>query len=179
MLRTKEMAVISLMTAITCIIAPFSIVLPFSPIPISLGTLAIYLSSTVLGMKRSFITVMLYLLLGFAGLPVFTGFTAGAAKLWGPTGGYMIGYLFMTLICGYFADKWSFSRLHLILGMLLGTMVCYAFGTIWLSIQAGLDCLSALSVAVFPFLPGDLVKIGIAVAMGYQIRKRLKKAALI
>lgn len=178
-LKTGQMTLIGLMTAVICILAPFSVVLPFSPIPISLGTFAIYLASMVLGRRQGFLCVILYLLLGFAGLPVFTGFTAGAGKLLGPTGGYMIGYLFMALICGHFADKWNNCIPLNLLGILLGTIVCYAFGTIWLAIQSDLSFISSLSVGVLPFIPGDFIKIGIATAIGYQLKKRLKKAALL
>lgn len=177
--RTLQMTFVGLMTSVICILAPFSFALPISPVPISLGTLAIYLASMVLGMKRGFISVALYLLLGFVGLPVFTGFTGGIGKLFGPTGGYMIGYLFIALICGYFADKCANHIPLNILGMVLGTCLCYAFGTIWLTIQTELDFVTALSVSVLPFLPGDIAKMGIAVTIGYQLRIRLKKAALL
>lgn len=177
--KIQQMTLIGLMTAVICILAPFSVILPFSPIPISLGTFAIYLTANILGMKRSFISVALYLLLGFAGLPVFTGFTGGVGRLLGPTGGYLIGYLFIALICGYFTDKWNNNVLWHLLGMLLGTVVCYAIGTIWLSYQASLTFFAALSAGVLPFIPGDIIKLIIATTIGHQVRKRLKKAALI
>lgn len=177
--KIQQMTLIGLMTAVICILAPFSLFLPFSPVPFSLGTLAIYLVSMILNRKSAFISVFLYLLLGFAGLPVFTGFTGGVGKLLGPTGGYLIGYLFIALIGGHFADKWSNHIPLNLCGMLLGTVICYAFGTLWLSIQSELNWKTALSVATLPFIPGDLVKIIIAAAIGYQIRKRLKKAALL
>lgn len=178
-INTKQMALVGLMTAVICLLAPFSIVLPFSPIPISLGTFAIYLTVTVLGRKHGFLSVLLYLLLGFAGLPVFTGFTGGAGRLLGPTGGYMIGYLFIAFIYGSFVDRWSHRLFVCFLGMLLATAICYAFGTIWLAMQSELDFLSALAASILPFIPGDLVKMGITMTIGYQIRMRLKKAALI
>lgn len=178
-INTKQMALISLMTAIICILAPFSIVLPISPVPISLGTLAIYFVLTVLGMKRGLISIALYLLLGLIGLPVFSGFMGGVGKLLGPTGGYLIGYLFMAFICGFFADRWHNHILINILGMILGTIVCYLFGTLWLAYQTNLTFISALATAVLPFIPGDIIKIAVATTIGYQVRKRLKKAALI
>lgn len=178
-INTQQMALIGLTTAVICLLSPFSIVLPLSPVPISLGTFAIYLTLTILGRRRGFISVTIYLLLGFAGLPVFTGFTGGAGKLLGPTGGYMIGYLFMALIYGSFVDRWARRHFICFLGMLFGTAVCYAFGTIWLAMQSGLDCRAALTAGVLPFIPGDFIKMGLALTIGYQIRMRLKKAALI
>lgn len=177
--NTRQMTLIGLTTAIICLFAPFSIVLPFSPVPFSLGTLAIYFSAMVLGMKRSFYSTILYLLLGFAGLPVFTGFTGGVAKILGPTGGYMLGYLFIALICGYFSDRWSNHVPLILTGMFIGTVACYTFGTIWLAVQSQLDFLTAFSAGVLPFLPGDFVKISAAVAIGKPIKKRLRKADLL
>ena len=89
---TKRMALIGVMTAVTCIMGPLSIPLPFSPVPISFTNLAIYLAAYVLGMKACTISYLIYMLLGMVGIPVFSGFTGGPAKLAGPTGGYIIGF---------------------------------------------------------------------------------------
>ena len=103
--NTKTLTLIGVMTAVICIMGPLSIQLPISPVPISLGTLAIYFVIYVLGMKKGTISCCIYLLIGFIGIPVFTGFTSGPAKLLGPTGGYLVGYIFMALICGFVVDK--------------------------------------------------------------------------
>jgi len=171
--NTKQLAFIGLMTSILCIMAPFSIFLPFSPIPLSLGTLAVYFCAILLGSKQSLISVSIYLLLGFVGLPVFSGFTGGAGKLFGPTGGYLIGYLFLALICGIFADKFSGKPLPCLGGMILGTLVCYLFGTIWLTYQASMTFSQAFFSAILPFLPGDILKMVFGLFIGLQIRKRL------
>ena len=102
----RQLCLIGLFAAIICISAPFSIYLPLSPVPISLATFTIYFCSIVAGMKCGTISVAIYILLGLMGLPVFSGFTGGANRLMGPTGGYLLGYLFMALICGFFVDKW-------------------------------------------------------------------------
>lgn len=177
--KAYQMALIGLMTAVICIIAPFSVQLPFSPVPMSLGTLVIYFAVMVLGMKQSFLSVLLYILLGLVGLPVFTGFTGGAGKLLGPTGGYIIGYLFMTLICGFFIDKWPGRFFPNFVGLLLGTAVCYGLGTIWLSLQSHLSISSAFTTAVLPFLPADLTKVLLGIFAGRRIRNRLKKTGLM
>lgn len=167
------------MTAVICILAPFSLNIPISPVPISLGTLAIYFVISVLGMKQGTISVVIYILLGLVGVPVFSNFTGGAGKLFGPTGGYIVGYLFMALICGFFIDKWSKNILMSVLGMILGTAVCYLFGTVWLAYQASMSFSAALAAAVLPFIPGDLIKLAIAMIIGFQVRKRLISAGLI
>lgn len=176
--KTRTMTIIGLMTALTCILAPISIVIPISPVPISLATLAIYFSVYVLGMKRGTISCLIYLLIGFAGLPVFSSFTGGVGKLLGPTGGYMIGYVFMALIFGFFIDRWATKRVLHIVGMVLGTVVCYLLGTVWLSIQAQISFYAALGTGVLPFIPGDIVKIIVALIAGSAVRKRLRRAGL-
>lgn len=177
--NTKQLALIGLMSAAICLLGPFSLVIPISPVPISLGSMAVYFVVSVLGMKRGTISVIIYILLGLAGIPVFTGFTGGAGKLFGPTGGYLIGYIFMAAICGYFIDKYAGNLILQIAGMFLGTVVCYLFGTAWLAFQASLTFPAALAAGVLPFLPGDLVKLVLAMSIGLQLRKRLAKAALI
>ena len=91
---TKQMVLIGVVTAITCILAPMSVPLPITPVPISLTNLVLYVSVFLLGWKSATVSYIVYLLIGFAGLPVFSGFTGGLAKLAGPTGGYLIGMIF-------------------------------------------------------------------------------------
>lgn len=177
-LNTKTLTLIGVMTAVICIMGPLSLQLPVSPVPISLGTLAIYFVIYVLGMKKGTISCCIYLLIGFVGIPVFTAFTSGPAKLLGPTGGYLVGYIFMALICGFVVDKTN-NIVLCFLGMLLGTAVLYLFGTIWLAYQADMTFMAALAAGVLPFIIGDLAKIVIAMAAGGQIKKRLRRAGLI
>lgn len=101
-LTTKQMTLIALMTALTCILGPLSIPLPFSPVPISFTNLVLYFSVFVLGTKFSTISYIVYLLIGLVGLPVFSGFSGGPAKVAGPTGGYLVGFVFLTVIAGFF-----------------------------------------------------------------------------
>ena len=100
-LEVKQLALTGLMSAVICILGPISMNIPISPVPVSLGLLAIYFVLSVLGMKLGTLSVAIYILLGLVGLPVFTGFTGGPGKLFGPTGGYIVGYIFMALICGF------------------------------------------------------------------------------
>lgn len=178
-MKTKTMALIALMAAVTCILGPLSLAIPISPVPISFTNMAVYFTIYVLGTKNGTISYLIYLLLGLVGLPVFSGFSGGAGKLFGPTGGYLIGFIFMAVICGIFVEKWP-AKLYLhFIGMILGTAVCYLFGTIWLAFQANMDFSAALAAGVIPFIPGDLVKIIIALLAGPIIRKQLKRAELI
>lgn len=174
--RVYEMSIIGVMAAIICILGPLSI--PIGLIPISFAVLAIYLSLYSLGMKKGTISVMIYILIGLVGIPVFSGFSGGPSKLLGPTGGYIIGYIFMALIAGSFIDKFTDKWYLCFAGMVLGTAVCYAIGTVWLSYQANMPASAALAAGVIPFIPGDLAKILIASFVGPLIRKQLIRANL-
>ena len=176
-LTTYRMAMIALMTAIICILSPFSLAIPISPVPISLGTLAVCFASCILGWKSGTLSVLVYLLIGLAGLPVFSNFSGGIAKLAGPTGGYLIGYLFLALISGFFFDRFSQPFFHA-LGMVLGTGVCYLFGTVWLCHQAHLTLVQGFAMGVIPYIPGDLVKVILVLLVGPVIRRRLTAAGL-
>uniref|UniRef100_UPI0040574929 biotin transporter BioY n=1 Tax=Acetatifactor sp. TaxID=1872090 RepID=UPI0040574929 len=177
--KTLSLTLIALTTAITCILGPLSIVIPISPVPISFTNLAIYLTVMILGWKKGTISCMLYLLIGFAGVPIFSSFTSGPAKLLGPTGGYLIGFIFMAMVSGYFIEKFIGKIYMYIIGMTIGALICYTFGTTWLSIQSNMRFGAALMAGVIPYLPADAAKILIATFAGTEIRKRLVKANLI
>ena len=172
-----QIAVIGVMTAVICILAPFS--LPIGPVPISFTNLAIYIALYVLGMKRGTISYLIYLLIGLVGVPVFSGFTGGPQKLFGPTGGYLIGFILMAIICGIFMEKSHANVWITSLGMVLGTIVAYLFGTVWFIHQLDYTWGQALAVCVWPFIPFDLIKIVIAGILGKSIRHALSKAHLL
>jgi len=176
-ISTSTMTVVALMAAVLCLLAPFSI--PLGPVPISLATFGLYLAVLVLGGKNAMIVCLMYLLIGFVGLPVFSGFSGGPAKLLGPTGGYFFGYLLLTVVAGYFVDKFSGKRGMCVLGLALGTVACYVVGTVWLAVQMELDFCNALIVGVVPFLAGDLIKIVMALWIGNAIRGQIKKAGFM
>lgn len=165
------MALCALVTAALCILAPLSV--PIGPVPITLAVLVVALFPYLVGAKLSALAVALYLLIGALGLPVFSGFEGGVQKLFGATGGYLVGYIPLALIGGVFIEK-SKKPLVQFLGLLLGLLVCYALGTVWLSAYLKLSLSAALSVAVLPFIPFDLIKLVLAVIMGRAAGKRLK-----
>ena len=165
---------LGLMTAVLCILAPFSIPLPLSPVPISLTNFVIFLSLYVLGTRYSLICYIVYLLIGLSGVPVFSNFSGGAAKLLGPTGGYLFGFLFLIPITGSILYKWGNKRVPAAGAMLLGHLVCCLFGTIWLAYQAHMGFGAALFSGVTLFIPGDLIKILAAVLIGPELQRRLQ-----
>ena len=172
------MVLTALMTAVICVLGPVAIAIPVSPVPISLGSLAVYFVCYILGPRLGTLSYLLYLLLGLAGMPVFSGYTGGAGKLFGPTGGYLIGFVFMALICGTVFERTN-SRLWHLAGMMAGTAVCYLLGTLWLAFQANLSFRAALTAGVIPFIPGDLAKMILVVIAAPVLVKRLRAASLL
>ena len=122
----RKMAEVAVFSALLCVISPFAI--PIGPVSITLATFGVYLSGAELGCKKGGAAVAVYLMLGFIGLPVFSGFMGGVQRLIGPTGGYLVGYIPCAMITGFFSRK--FKRLWAsAAGMALGTVVLYALGT--------------------------------------------------
>ena len=170
-MKIQDLTLIALMAALTCILGPMSITLPFTPVPISFTNLVIYFAVMVIGMKRGTISYLVYLLIGAVGLPVFSGFSGGLAKLAGPTGGYLVGFIFL--------EKFSGNIVMAVIGMVLGTAVTYAFGTIWLCAQMHLTFVQGLYAGVIPYLPGDAAKIVIAIIVGSAVKKAVVKARVL
>lgn len=170
---TQHMAFTALCTAILCIIAPIALPIPFSPVPITLATLMIYLIAYLFGFRLAVLSVILYLLLGTSGFPVFSGYAGGIAKLAGPTGGYLMGYLAIAGISGYIMEHCPGKLLFDAAGMAAGTLACYYLGTLWLSLQMRISFFAGLSVGVLPYLPGDAVKILLVVFVGPVLKRRL------
>lgn len=170
-MKTQSLTKIALLAAILAIFGPLS--LPLGPIPLSLASFFIYLALYILGRKDGLISLSIYILLGLIGLPVFSGFGAGPSKVLGPTGGFIIGYLALGFIGGYFVDKYPKSSSKQFLGLLLANLVLYIFGASWLAYQASINLRASLTLAVFPFIPGDLLKILLAIKLGPKLRDRI------
>ena len=175
--KAYSMTSIALMAAVICVVGPFT--LPIGPVPITLAPLAILLSVYILGTKKGTIALLIYLLIGAVGVPVFSGFTGGVGKLAGPTGGYLIGYIIFALIAGWFIHRFYDKVVIQFLGMVLALAVLYAFGTAWLAYSAGMTFGAALAVGVLPFIVFDLIKIVIAIVLGRAVRSRLLRSGII
>lgn len=172
-----QLTACALMAALMCVLGPMSV--PIGPIPVTLTNLVIYLTVWLLGMKGASISTIVYLLLGAIGMPVFSGFQGGLAKLAGPTGGYLIGFIFIPLIAGFLMERFHSNFTAAILGMIAGTAVLYLLGTVWFVLQTKSEIQYALTVCVFPFIPFDLGKIVLASLFGKIIRKALQKSGLL
>ena len=174
---TRNMTLMALFTALTCVLGPMS--LPIGPVPISLTNLVLYLSLYLLGTQRAALSLVVYLLIGAVGLPVFSGFSGGLSKLAGPTGGYIVGFLLMVLVAGVFVDRSGGKFLPDLGGMILGTALCYALGTAWFVYLMNCSLWYALTVCVFPFIAADLAKMVIAHLLGKTLRLSLRQSHLL
>lgn len=174
---TVQLAAMGLMTAVMCILGPLSIPLP-GGVPISLNGFAIFLTAYLLGWKKGAVSYLLYLLLGIIGLPVFSGYGAGLAKVAGPTGGYLVGFIFMAMIAGAFAENKKKNIWIAVVGMALGSATDLAFGTAWYMFVTNTPLVPALTACVIPFLPGNAVKIALTAIVGKAVELRLNKAGI-
>lgn len=167
--KTAEMTRMALMVAMNCVSAYIIIPLPFSLSPIALQTLIVNLTGYVLNAKQAFMTMLVYLLVGLAGVPVFTGGSAGPGKLFGPTGGYIIGFLFTAVFLAYFkGEKYNFKR-YALLGCVIGIPLIYVFGVVQLKLVTGMGWDKAIMTGALPFIPLDILKCLAAAVIAIQL----------
>lgn len=165
---------VALMTAILCILGPIAIPIPFSPVPISLATFGLYLIAYIMPWKKAVLSCILYLIIGLAGMPVLSGFSGGFGKVFGPTGGYILAYIPLVLIVNIFIHRFQ-SRTSHIFGFILSTIVLYGVGSLWLVYTANITLKTALFIGTLPYVPGDVIKIFLALYVGPRIRTQLNK----
>ena len=175
--NVKTLTTTALLAAVLCILGPLSI--PIGPVPISLTSLALYFMVFLVGPKMSAAACAIYILIGFAGLPVFSGFTGGPQKLAGPTGGYLIGFIPMILMAGPVVERMWQNRVVCIAAMELSVWVAYLFGTAWLAVSLQRTFGEALAMGVIPFILVDFLKIAAAAVVGPELKYRLQRAGVV
>ena len=138
---------------------------PFYPVPVTMQTFAVILIGLTYGWRLGGITVALYIFEGAIGLPVFAGGKGGMIVLMGPTAGYLYGFFLAAVACGWFAER-GFDRSYfkLIASLLAGKVLLYTSGLIWLGNFIGWDK-PVLDLGLYPFIPGDLLKIAMAAVL--------------
>ncbi|MBF8807247.1 MAG: biotin transporter BioY [Enterococcus lacertideformus] len=167
----KELILAAEFAAIIAVLSQFT--LPLGLIPLTGQTFAIGLTATFLGKRTGTIAVFIYLLLGIIGLPVFSGMTGGISILFGPTGGYLFGFIFQTLTIGWLIEKLGAHYPQAFLANFLGSIISLFFGTIWLKISGDLPIQTAFFSGFLPFLLPELIKGSVAAYLGLLLRKRL------
>jgi len=164
----KMMVYASLFAALTAVGAYISI--PVGPVPIVLQSLFILLAGLSLGRAWGTASVGIYLLAGVVGLPVFAGGTGGIGRFFGPTGGYLIGFLPAVYITGLISEIRKKNVLMDVFAMICGSVLIYAFGVSWLKVITGMSLNKAVAVGMLPFLPGDALKIAAAAFIARSVR---------
>ena len=180
---TKELVVTALMSVVIAVCSWISI--PIGSVPFTLQTFAVFCAMLILGGKKGTFAVLVYILLGAVGIPVFAGFTGGIGIILGTTGGYIVGFLILGLLywlIDSIAKDDLFSKNNLIIkiiALVIGLLLCYAFGTVWfMQVYAkqaeAIDLKTALEWCVIPFLIPDIAKLVIAVIVSENVKKYAK-----
>jgi biotin transport system substrate-specific component len=163
--RARHAALILAGTILISLAAQVSIPVPGSPVPITGQTFGVLLSAGALGFRRAIASTVLYLLIGIVGLPVFAHGTHGLEVITGATGGYLLGFVVAAAVVGRLAELgWDRNLLGGIGAMLIGSALIYAIGLPWLGFVAHLDLETTLQKGLYPYIPGDLLKLALAAA---------------
>lgn len=174
--KTTEIAYIALMAALIAVCSWISIP---TTVPFTMQTFAVFVAVGLLGLRCGTISVLVYLLLGAIGLPVFAGMTGGVGILLGSSGGYLVGFIFIALVEGFAVSKFGRNKIAMLLGMLLGSVLCYFFGTVWF-IQvytAGYGEVPLNTVmwwCVYPFIIPGLIKMALALIVIKRVAPVMK-----
>ena len=171
--NTRDMIYIAMFAIIIAICSWISVP---ATVPFTLQTFGVFVTVGVLGGKRGSLSVLVYLLLGVIGVPVFAGFSGGLGVLLGSTGGYIIGFLFSALIMWGMEMLFGKSNVVLVVSMIVGLLVCYLFGTVWfMSVYARttgpIGVMTALGWCVFPYIIPDGIKIVLAMILCKRMAK--------
>lgn len=175
-LSVKNLCLCGLMAALIAICSWISI--PIGEVPITLQTFAVFLTVGLLGGKLGSISVLVYVLLGAVGVPVFAGFTGGIGVILGTTGGYIVGFIFSALVIWLIEHVFGKKPLGSIIAMIVGLAVCYAIGTVWFMAvythntgAVGLG--TVLGWCVIPFIIPDIIKIALAFIIANRVSKHV------
>ncbi len=179
-MKTKNLAATALFTALTIVFAQLILPLPFTPVPLSLSLLPVFLAGAILPKRYAAYSQLVYLLLGVVGLPVFAGFKGGMGIVFGPTGGFLIAYPIMA-----FLTAWVVSLLprktivSYIPAMLAALVACYLCGSLWYVFVGHVSWMKSLAATVIPFVAFDCIKVGICAVLAVSLNKALIKSKLI
>jgi len=168
--ETKYLILTGLFAALTAIGAYIYIPLPISPVPITLQMFFTFMAGGLLGKKYGFFSQLIYILIGAIGLPVFAGGAGGFGILFGPTGGYVLGFLAAGYIAGFSKDTFISKLLY----MLLALIVIYLLGTTRLMMVMQVDFIKALTIGVTPFIIGDLMKVALAAYLSVKLSNYIR-----
>lgn len=173
-LSTKDITQIGMFTALTAIGAFISI--PVGPVPITLQSFFVLLSGIILGSRKAMYSQISYLLLGLAGLPIFSNFTGGLQVIFKPSFGFLIGYVVIAYLVGKITESKSNTIRNLSISIFLGTAVLYMIGIPYMyyilniMLDKSFNIMQILNMGMFMFIPGDTIKAVLAIYIGKKLR---------
>jgi biotin transport system substrate-specific component len=170
-LTTRDMTKMAICVALLCVAAYISFPLPFTVAMVTALTIVMNLSAFILTPKQTFTVIVVYLLLGAVGVPVFPGGAAGLGKLFGPTGGFYFAYLLAYPLVSMAKGKENSLKRYILVAVVIGMPITYIGGLISMYLIMQVDLWSALVMAVFPFIPGDIFKAAAAAFLGVKTNK--------
>jgi biotin transport system substrate-specific component len=163
---TRSAVLVAGLVGLTAASAQIAVPLPFTPVPLTLQTFAVLVGAAALGATRAVLAQSAYLIFAFLGLPILAGGAGGAEKVIGATGGYLIGFIVASYLVGKIAQRGATLKIKTtVLAYLVGTLVIYSLGAIWLAQFTGQGIAWAIANGVAPFLIGDLIKAAAAGAV--------------
>lgn len=166
---------ISIFIALIALGAFVRINLIFSPVPITLQTLFVLLAGALLGTRLGGITLVSYIILGALGLPIFTGAASGIAYLFGPTAGYLAGFILAAVFLGNSIKYAKNNLLSVFLLFCLADFILLACGVVWLKVLFGYSINKLLLIGLVPFIPGDLIKAAVASVVYFNLKARVQE----
>ena len=179
-MKTKQIALTAMFAALTMVLGPLVVVVPFTPIPFTLALIPIYLSGALLPKHYALYSQVVYLLAGMVGLPVFSQFRSGVAVLAGPTGGYLIAYPLMAFLIAFLLEKThSHGYVPYFLTMLCALALCYLFGSLWFMVAGHVTWAKSVTFTVIPFVIPDLLKVVFSAAAALALNRALAHAKLL
>lgn len=171
--KLRMIVLSSLMAALMAVGAYIHI--PIGPVPIVITNLFVLLSGLLLGSRWGIMSTALYILLGAIGLPVFYGGKGGLAHLFGPTGGYLFGFMIASWATGFISARFGHLLVSEISAVIIGSLLIYVFGILWLKILTQMTFYKTLTMGMFPFILGDTVKAIMAISMARVLRPILNR----
>ncbi len=172
--ETLNVTIAASLGVLTAVGAYVTIPLPFSSVSITAQTFFVLLAGLLLGARWGATAMVIYLMIGAAGFPVFSGGAGGIGVMFGPTGGYLIGFVFAAFIVGYIAKRAvgkgsKYRRELFIMGMIVGSAVIYAVGVPWLALVTNFTLTEAVVFGLLPFVLGDVIKAVAAVLVAESL----------
>lgn len=172
--KTRDMTKMALCVAILCVTSFIVIPLPFTPIVISLHTIAVNIIALILSPMQAGCTVLIYLLMGLVGLPVFSAGTAGLGKLFGPTGGFYFGFLFAVIAISFLRGKKISMKRYLVVSIAVGIPILHICAILGMCMHNGGNVAAAFATVSLPFIIGDIIKCVMSSMVGVALNRVIK-----